>query len=176
MEIYNKETIATGLNESAAAFINHINKLSSQTFEAAPDGKWSAGQNLEHLYRAIKPVAMAFGLPKIIPRLLIGKANRPSKTYNELQQKYNAKLAAGGRASKRFAPPPVLFSQKEKLIIAFEKQKNKLVKRLNRFSEKELDKYILPHPLLGKLTFREMLFFTIFHNEHHLHSLQQRGL
>ena len=39
--------------------------------------------------------------------------------------------------------------------------------RIDSFSEKDLDNYILPHPLLGKLTIREMLFFTIYHVQHH---------
>ena len=36
----------------------------------------------------------------------------------------------------------------------------------------DLDKYVLPHPLLGKVTLREMLYFTIHHNEHHLELLK----
>jgi len=30
-----------------------------------------------------------------------------------------------------------------------------------------VDQYQLPHPVLGKLTIREMLFFTIYHNLRH---------
>jgi len=42
-----------------------------------------------------------------------------------------------------------------------------LFSKLDKFTENELDRYILPHLLLGKLTLREMLFFTIYHIEHH---------
>ena len=31
----------------------------------------------------------------------------------------------------------------------------------------DLDAVLLPHPLLGKLTVREMLFFTVYHVQHH---------
>ena len=44
---------------------------------------------------------------------------------------------------------------------------NKLNKKIDSFDEKDLDRYILPHPLLGKLTIREMLFFTVYHVQHH---------
>jgi hypothetical protein len=44
---------------------------------------------------------------------------------------------------------------------------SKLCLSLDTYSEDELDQYILPHPLLGKLTLREMLFFTIYHVKHH---------
>jgi hypothetical protein len=30
-----------------------------------------------------------------------------------------------------------------------------------------LDEYLLPHPLIGKLTIREILYFTIYHNLRH---------
>jgi uncharacterized damage-inducible protein DinB len=40
-------------------------------------------------------------------------------------------------------------------------------KNVERWSEKELDKRQLPHPLMGKLTLREMLFFTHYHTLHH---------
>ena len=33
--------------------------------------------------------------------------------------------------------------------------------------EKELDQYMLPHPILGKVTYREMLYFTMYHVNHH---------
>ena len=43
----------------------------------------------------------------------------------------------------------------------------KLSKQIDHYSEQDLDKYILPHPLLGKLTMREMMYFTIYHVQHH---------
>jgi hypothetical protein len=32
----------------------------------------------------------------------------------------------------------------------------------------------LPHPLLGKLTVREMLFFTLYHQRHHVAVVERR--
>jgi hypothetical protein len=37
-----------------------------------------------------------------------------------------------------------------------------------QWSEAELDRYTLPHPLLGDLTMREMLCFTLYHNQRHI--------
>ncbi|MCB9182399.1 MAG: DinB family protein [Flavobacteriales bacterium] len=42
-----------------------------------------------------------------------------------------------------------------------------LCKRTSRWSESDLERYLLPHPLLGKLTLREMLYFTLYHVQHH---------
>ncbi|MBK7609450.1 MAG: hypothetical protein IPI18_20745 [Saprospiraceae bacterium] len=39
------------------------------------------------------------------------------------------------------------------------------------FSEAEIDRYLIPHPLVGKITMREMFYFTVFHAGHHQNNL-----
>lgn len=175
MHIQDKPQIISALNERVEAFINFIRPLNKGQFEATPDKKWSAGQNLDHLIRSIKPLQLAYGLPKFVLRVLFGKTNRPSRTYDEVITKYKAKLAAGGRASGPFIPPVILYDKKDALLKKYEEQKQKLIAKIEKQNEKELDVYILPHPLLGKVTLREMLFFTIHHNEHHLDLLKNRS-
>jgi hypothetical protein len=92
MQIQNKPQIISALNENVDAFNNYITPLNKEQFETSSDGKWSAGQNLDHLIRAIKPLQLAYGLPKFALRLLFGKTNRPSKTYDELVAKYKQNL------------------------------------------------------------------------------------
>ena len=162
------------LDERVAAFNEYISAQDKLRFENTPGGKWSAGQNIDHLVRSIKPLQLAYSLPKFILRLLFGKANRPSKTYEELVNKYKLKIAAGGRASGPYIPPPVTFDKKESLLKKYTVQKEKLLQKIDKQKETDLDRYILPHPLLGKLTLREMLFFTIYHNQHHLELLKGR--
>jgi len=175
MQIHDKPEIISALHEKVDAFNNYIILLTKEQFEATPNGKWSAGQNLDHLIRAIKPLQLAYGLPKIALRIMFGKTNRPSKTYDELVAKYKAKLAAGGRASGPFIPPFISFEKKDELIKKYNDQKQKLIEKIEKQSEKDLDDYILPHPLLGKVTLREMLYFTVHHNEHHLELLKNRS-
>ncbi len=43
----------------------------------------------------------------------------------------------------------------------------KFITKLNNWDEQNIDKYLLPHPLLGKITMREMLYFTDLHIQHH---------
>jgi len=169
-----KPQIISALNEKVDAFNNYIAPLNKEQFEATPNGKWSAGQNLDHLIRAIKPLQLAYGLPKFVLLILFGRTNRPSRTYDELVTKYKTKLAAGGKASRPFIPPTINFEKKDVLVKKYNKQKLKLISKIEKQSEKELDVYILPHPLLGKVTLREMLYFTIHHNEHHLGLLKNR--
>jgi hypothetical protein len=51
---------------------------------------------------------------------------------------------------------------------------NILVNNLHKWSEKNLDNTAVPHPLIGKLTLRKMLYFTIYHMKHHLKISEER--
>ena len=148
-------------------FIDRIHDLPEDAFLLSKNSKWTAGQQLDHICRSMKPVAMAFGLPAFVLRLLFGKANRPSRSYDALVEKYKSKLSAGGRASGRFIPKVIGFNDRDQLEKQLRNTVSRLVQRIDRYSEDELDTYILPHPLLGKITLREMLYFSIYHVQHH---------
>ncbi len=148
-------------------FIQHIRHLPEGEFNSGPAGKWTAGQHLDHLVRSVAPVAFAFSFPPVLLRILFGKNNRTPRTYDELVLKYQNKLGAGGKASGRFIPAVVLFSDRSKLINKLEQLITTLNKRIASKTEEQLDTLLLPHPLLGKLTLREMLYFTLYHVEHH---------
>ncbi|MBX2947133.1 MAG: DinB family protein [Cyclobacteriaceae bacterium] len=163
----NKTPIAELLARKHQLFIEDIKRLSDENFVFSPVGKWSAGQQLDHLVRSTSPVNLAFSLPGILITLFFGKANRPSRTYDGLVEKYQAKLALGGKASGRFIPKPVAVNQRDQLIRKLERLVESLIRRAQKYPEDQLDRLLLPHPLLGKLTFREMLYFTTYHVEHH---------
>jgi hypothetical protein len=113
-------------------------------------------------------------LPRFVPRLLFGVPNRKARTYDELVERYHQKLANGGRASGRFIPPEIKWGQKELLLKKFKIETEAMCNQMNNWQEAHLDRYLLPHPLLGKITFREMLFFSAYHINHHLRLLEER--
>lgn len=167
----NKQQIISQLQKNYTDFTDYISSLREEDFLFTADSKWTAGQQAEHILRSIKPVKLAFTLPKFLLKLIFGKANRPSRTYEQLLDRYKEKLAEGGRASGRFIPQPVAFADKEKICKEILAVNNTLCKKVNDYTEEELENYILPHPLLGKLTLREMLYFNILHAEHHRNSV-----
>ncbi|MEO6733581.1 MAG: DinB family protein [Ferruginibacter sp.] len=169
------QTIIKLLREKHSSFISYINSLSDEGFLFAHQQKWTAGQQLDHIYLSVKPVALALSLPKPLVRFFFGKANRASKTYEDLVKKYLNKLENGGRATSRFIPKTIPISQKETISKALSDHTNKLCSKIEKFTEQELDTFILPHPLLGKLTIKEMLYFTIYHVEHH-HEMTKQNL
>ncbi len=160
-----KQEIQRSLVENYAAFTEHLRRMPENTVHQAAEGKWSPAMQAEHLVKSVRPVTLAFSLPKFVLPLIFGKANRPSRTYDELIAKYKVKLSEGGKASKPFVPeaPKSLSAVCERL----EKSMATLSNRAESFSETQLDRLILPHPLLGKLTLREMLYFTAYHAQHH---------
>ncbi|MDB5232584.1 MAG: hypothetical protein JWN76_3389 [Chitinophagaceae bacterium] len=170
-----RQKLIKSLKENHSSFIDYINGLTNEQFLFTSQQKWTAGQQLNHIYLAVKPVALALSLPKFSLPLLFGKANRPSRTYEDLVNKYLNKLENGGKASRPFIPGAITLNQKEIISKGLNKKTNVLCSKIEKFSEQELDTLILPHPLLGKLTIREMLYFTIYHVEHH-HEITKRNL
>jgi hypothetical protein len=162
-----KKEIQTGLVKSYKSFTDYVSSLSEEEYMRAPEGKWTAGQQLDHLIRAVDPLAKGLLLPKFVVRLVFGKSNRPSKSYEDLVKKYKSKLEAGGKAAGRFVPSAISFGDKKKYSEKLLKKIGKLNNNINGYSETQLDTFILPHPLLGKITIREMMYFTIYHAEHH---------
>ena len=167
MPALNQTTIIEQLRENHERFAKLMESLNEKDFNTAPAGKWTAGQQFDHIYLSIKPLTMALGLPKLGLRVLIGSAKRPSREYEAVVEKYHDALANGGIAPGSFVPESVHFKDKDALIEKLKKNLAKLISNLNSFDEEGLDQYILPHPLLGKMTVREMLYFTIYHCEHH---------
>src|SRR5690554_5166973 len=90
------------LHENHTQFISTIKALSDEDFLKSVNGKWNAGQQLEHIVKSVSPVTMAFGMPTLILKLVFGRANRHSRSYDQLVEKYKQKLSAGGKASGRF--------------------------------------------------------------------------
>lgn len=162
----NRHEIVNGLIHRHSQFIHALQAISEEETQQSINGKWSPAQQLDHIVRSVSPVRMAFSLPTLALRIKFGTSNRPSRTYEALVEKYHDKLSAGGKASGPYLPNGNMTSvhdNAEKLHYLVQS----LCKRIETFTEEQLDRFILPHPLLGKLTLREMLYFTLYHVQHH---------
>jgi len=122
---------------------------------------WSPSETVRHLIKSIRAVTKGL------------KPRRPSATYDALVTRYLGLLEAGGRAG-RFAPSPETTSDRSTILGRLAQANDDLQKAIARWSDADLDRYQLPHPLLGKLTIREMLFFTVYHQHHHMNVTSRR--
>lgn len=166
-----KENITEELQNGFDKVLTATRPLADSAFFKSTDSKWSVAENLEHLTLSVKPLNLAFRLPKFT-LLIFGKPNRPIRTYEELVNKYHVNLSAGGRASAAYIPK-LKRVDKNTVINSFITENKKFVNNVSKWDETDLDRYLLPHPLLGKLYVREMLYFTIYHTQHHLRAIEK---
>jgi len=65
----NKESIKKELTDKHNSFIDYINSLSDNDFiDKRNSTKWSAGEQLQHIYLSVRPVNLAMLIPKFILR------------------------------------------------------------------------------------------------------------
>jgi hypothetical protein len=174
--IQTKEDIIKNLEQAGNDFADLCFTISNEIFFRQPAEKWSVAQNVTHLITSANMTRLAYRLPKFMVRLYGGKPNRPSRSYDELVAKYKMKLQQGGKASGRFVAKAVAADEgKEKILNAYQKSMAILSDSISKkWKDDQLDKYLAPHPLLGKLTLRELGYFTIYHTEHHLNIIKER--
>src|SRR2546428_10274387 len=98
----NKEEIIQHLTNAHHEFAEHVRSFNEKDFTFAPNNKWSAGQQIDHIVRAVFPLTLAYRFPKSLIQLLFGKANRPSKEYDVLVKKYTERLEHGDKATGPF--------------------------------------------------------------------------
>jgi hypothetical protein len=145
-----------------------------EKFFLQPKEKWSIAQNVDHLIRSIKTTQLAYSLPKFFVRIIFGRPNRISRSYEELVEKYKMKLETGGKATGRYIPKLTVKKKREQMK-EWQKRNEKYLESLElNWKDQQLDQYIAPHPLLGKITLRELCYFTIYHTEHHLNIVKTR--
>ncbi len=171
-----KEEIIKRLEEAGNEFSSFCSAVTDESFFRQPASKWSIAQNATHLITSANMTRLAYRLPKFVVRLYTGKPNRASRTYDELVAKYKSKLEKGGKASGRFVAKPVDEKQgKENILRTFNRSMQNLNSTISRTKDEDLDRYLAPHPLLGKITFRELGYFTIYHTLHHLAIVKERA-
>ncbi|MFT3844013.1 MAG: DinB family protein [Lacibacter sp.] len=138
--------------------------------------QWSAAENLEHLSLTLYRSWFGIFTPKFLLKWKFGKPMRSSSHYEELENEYYNKIEEGYQTEARYIP--VIREEKgakEKLIQRFEQIAKKYLDQVRYYWEDEnMDNYQLPHPVLGMITVRELLYFNLFHNTHHYKTIRNR--
>lgn len=169
-----KTNMIKSLDETAVQFIELVKVLSKDEFELNINDKWSAGQDLVHLIKVLQIVNIGFTLPKPILRLLFGINKNDSRSFEHLQQLYKNALESGAKAPKIYIPKPVSYNEKDNLIQKYESLNKSFIEKLINHTPFELNRYRLPHPILGKISLGELAYFTSFHTSHHFELLKSK--
>ena len=171
--LFKKKEILEGLMRSFDEVSQVVESLDDTKFTAHESDKWSVAENFQHLILSNIPIASGLKMPKMAFRIY-GTTINGSRSYEELFQRYKEVLAGGQTATVRYSPEKGIEFNKEEMLVNWKTIKAKFSKRLEYWSENDLDKFRAPHPALGKITIREMMFFTIFHNYHHLAAIKNQ--
>ena len=173
-------TLLRALVDAEGAVAEFFASLSPDELVTRDGDAWSASEHLMHLNMTTSAMARGFSVPRLMLRLRFGRATAPSRSYEKLRDDYHAALAAGGQAPPEFVPPrardaitPSPQLQMD-LLARWARVNARLRAGLHTWNESALDGLRLPHPLLGKLTARELVCFAIYHDYHHIHAAQRR--
>lgn len=171
--IKTKQQIITELGDSFNSLADICTQVKHEHFNISNDGKWSAGENIQHLVNATKMTNVAFNVPKFVHVLLYGKPSRTSHSCSKVIDNYQKQLEHGAKASGPYIPKKRDY-QREVLQQRIKAQGDKLIAAINnKWTEEQLDKYVIKHPILGLLTLRELAYFTIYHNGHHIDTIKR---
>jgi hypothetical protein len=163
------------LHVESAAFLDGI--PTAEFFESQAT-KWSPAEHALHLHKSVRPLVMALALPRLLLRLRFGAHRGASRTFSEVRDAYRARLALG-YGTNPYAPRPRDIPAdanpwRRDIMHQWTESVDALAAGIGRWNEPALDRYRLPHPLLGALSVREMLQFTLYHNAHHLRLVAAR--
>ncbi|GAB3509218.1 DinB family protein [Spirosoma knui] len=160
--------IKTRLLTDCQAFLDVANQFSDEQFKTRANGKWSVADVMQHLYLSARPVARLMAGPREL-LLQWGEPQQAYRPYEVIAETYKQVLQTGLKAPEAMSPRTEDMADDRALITErFQRVYETLVGAAQTWTDEELDRYVMPHPALGKLTVREMLDFTSIHTQHHL--------
>lgn len=167
-----KEDIKIALQLIFDDINTYLKNVDSSSFKKSKNGKWSIAQNIDHLTLSNSITTIGLRMPVFALNTLYKKPTRNAWNYDEVVWKYQLQLNTGAKASLPFVPKLGYIPVKSILVRLWKLSCVALLKSLDAWSENDLDTYIIPHPIIGKITARELLYFTIYHCKHHLQTMQ----
>ena len=175
----NRRAIVEALEAAHEHAVDYWSEYTTAALFSRMGAHWSASEHVRHLTRAMTPLLPVLRVPRVALRMAFGAPTGPSRSLSELQEMYAAVLRAGGTAG-RYTPPPDRSAEdmvrRNRIMDTHSETLRGLTQAMERWSEEQLDAHRLPHPLIGKLTVREMMLFTLLHNEHHVTVAERRRL
>ena len=164
-----KDAIIDLLEQKHQILFEWLESQPKENWEKGPDNKWTLGQQILHLTNSLQVLNNALSYPKFILKYKFGTCNRPTRDYKTITKKYHEKLIDNKDKAVIYnstLKKPSL-KEREHLLNRLQIQNKKLQYKIRKISDVNLDTLVIPHPLLGKMTIREICMWTAHHTEHH---------
>ena len=143
---------------------------SEQFFDGSSE-HWSVGYHVQHITSAVNRVAGGLMNPAALPKR---EPAIPSRDFATMREFYSETLKNTPSETLRQLGSRVtlekhtdLEAYKTQLISSFTSAIENFNTALEHFEESNLEQLGMPHPVMGLLSSREMVFFIVFHNTHH---------
>jgi hypothetical protein len=160
------------LAETLTAVDQLFKLVDDEKINFKPTEKWSFGEEMVHLTLSTNGTAMLLSSPeeRFVP------SDHPSRTYEEIGAEYREKLALNPTIGQAFADKEAKIYTLEGLQANFAAATQAALQSLSNWEEEKSDLLMVwKHPLLGKMTAREMVYFTVYHSRHHLSTLSTKA-
>tara|TARA_R110001632_G_scaffold23425_3_gene66307 strand:+ start:7314 stop:7838 length:525 start_codon:yes stop_codon:yes gene_type:complete len=171
----NKKEIIDSLEIKHNELFKWLENHPDEKWILGPESKWTTGQHLLHLVISLRMLNKALSMPKFILKYKFGKSNRPSRSYEQVAKRYEERLVENQERAQAFNKDLKTPSLEEKKQLQSNLQilNKKLQYKTNKLKDSQLDTILLPHPLMGKMTLREIIMWTAHHTQHHVEILKK---
>lgn len=170
----NKQALCQLLDDKFNAVIDYLESRPVSSFtHSKTQGKWSNGGHLDHLRKSTRAMNKGLELNKFILRFKFGTLKRAEIDYDSVTRKYKELSGGTRKAPPSVSPDDLTNADKARVLDWYRQELTAMKAHINKFSEKDLSKYVLPHPLLGKMSLREMVLWKAMHTEHHLNLMHK---
>lgn len=160
------------LAEAFSAVEALFTQVNDEKINAKPTEKWSFGEEMIHLTMSTNGTGMLLSSPeeRLIP------SDHPSRSYDEIVKEYLEKLALNPTIGQSIADKEPKQYTGTALQENFVAAAQAALQAIPRWDENKADAWMVwKHPLLGKMTAREMVYFTVYHTRHHLATLSAKA-
>jgi nitrate/nitrite-specific signal transduction histidine kinase len=175
--MHNKSEIISALQTQKLEIPAFLSVIPTNQFFDRIGESWSVAHHLQHITNATNRVAQGLANPGVLPKR---EPATPTRDFATLHQTYLDTLKdTPGETLRQFGSRVTLEEHqdldayKTQLISSFAHAISNFNAALETFDEANLETLGMPHPLLGLISTREMVFFTVFHNAHHQNGIQK---
>lgn len=164
-----KFDIADLIEKKYQELFDWLNQQPVENWETGPEGKWKASQHILHLVNSLQLLNNALSYPRFFLKYKFGLSNRPSRDYDAVVKRYQEKIEENKDKTIDFNKDlkSPLLKDRPRLLTKLQIQHKKLQYKTRKISDINLNTLVIPHPLMGKMTVRELIMWAAYHTEHH---------
>lgn len=175
--MHNKSELIAALRTQKLEIPALLSSIPSQQFFDGSSEHWSVGYHVQHITSAVNRVAQGLLSAGVLPKREPATASRDfatmCETYLEALKNTPSETLRQLGSRVMLEEHQDLNAYKNQLISSFANAIENFNVALEGFDEANFEHLGMPHPVMGLLSSREMVFFIVYHNTHHQNGIQK---